>query len=147
MTSESYRLSRKMNCVAQSCSNAAVLEARRFYAANCESGNCGRVEPDPPQKVQLESDHLSALVATCFSSVIGRGPVEPESIRIQKAAACSIAAYNDQTNPETRFVQYRPPVIPPVCPAIPTEILNANIPKASKRCPLPNKGFNPNLPA
>jgi len=147
MTTESYRLSLKLDCVARSCSNSAILAARRFYAPVCEDGACGKVAVDPKQQTQLESDFLAATVANCYSGFVGRPPPEQESVKTQKLAACTVAAYNDPTNPETRFVQFRPPVIPPVCPPIPTEILNANIPKSSKRCPLPNKGYNPNLPA
>ncbi len=147
MTTESYRLSQKLDCVARSCSNSAILAARRFYGPACEDGNCGRVTPIPKQETPLESDVLAATVANCYSGYVGRPPVEPESFKTQKLAACTVAAYNDPTNPESRFVQFRPPVIPPVCPPIPTEILNANIPKSSTRCPLPNKGYMPNLPA
>jgi hypothetical protein len=142
--SESGRLSRKLDAVQRACSNAAILEARRLYGGGpCDS--CGTAA-DPKQETPLSSDVLEAKVTTCFSAVIGR-QVGPESARTDELIQRTLDAYADPANPDTRFVAYRGPYIPPVCPPIPTEILNANIPKSSKRCPLPNKGYNPNLPA
>lgn len=148
MSSESARLCRQMNGISAACSNAAILEARRLYGGGpCAAGPCGgQVVADPRQETPLESDLLEKRVVNCYSGVIGRSVV-PESVRTQGLIQSTIAAYNDPTNPDTRFVQYRGPVIPPVCPPISTVILNANIPKSSVRCPLPNKGFMPNLPA
>lgn len=146
MTSEGARISRQLNGISRACSNAAVLEARRLYGGGPCDGDCGKVVPDPAQLVQIPSDRLAAVVSNCYSAVIGR-QVGPSSQRTQALIQSTLTAYADPTNPETRFVAYRGPVIAPVCPQVPLEDRNANIPKSSKRCPLPNKGFNPNLPA
>jgi hypothetical protein len=146
MSSESARLCRMLNGVSRGCSNAAILEARRLYGGGPCGGTCGGTVADPRQETPLESDLLQKRVTECFSGVIGR-TVGLESTRTQGLIQSTITAYNDPTNPDSRFVAYRGPVIPPVCPPISTVILNANIPKSSVRCPLPNKGYMPNLPA
>jgi hypothetical protein len=147
MSSEGARLCQRMNGVARACSDAAILEARRLYGGGPCVGPCsGTVTADPRQETPLESDLLQKRVANCFSGVIGH-QVVPSSVRTQGIIQSTLTAYADPTNPESRFVAYRGPVILAPCPPIPTAIVNANIPKSSKRCPLPNKGYNPNLPA
>jgi hypothetical protein len=147
MGSESGRLSNRMDEIQRGCGQAALAAARRAYGGDpCVS--CGGVQRDPAQLVPRESDHLQAVVASCLASgVIGRTP-GPESLRTQTLAQKTVDAYTNQFGADSRFAHYRGPYIPPVCPPIPTEILNANVPKQSlRRCPLPNKGFNPVLPA
>lgn len=56
-----------------------------------------------------------------------------ESARIRALSQAVIDSSTDPTNPETRFSMYRRPYVPPVCPAIPTAILNGNLPKASTK--------------
>ena len=146
MTSESGRLSRKLDAIQRDCNQAALLAARALYGGRpADCGSCGVVR-DPALFTPLESDRLETLVNTCYSGVKGRLPGS-ESQRISGIQQRVEDAYNDQFGVNSRFVQYQGPVVLPVCPPIPTEILNANIPKASLRsCPLLNKGTNPVLP-
>ena len=146
MSSEGARLCQRMNGVARACSNAAILEARRLYGGGPCVGPCGAVVADPRQETPLESDLLEKRVANCFSGVIGHQAMT-SSERTKMIEQSTITAYSDPTNPDSRFVAYRGPVVLSPCPPIPTAIVNANLPKSSKRCPLPNKGYNPNLPA
>lgn len=145
--SESGRLSRKLDEIRRSCALAA-LAAARAGAAPCVAGDCGSAAPaDLAQKTPLESDYLDKQVRTCYSGVIGR-TVGPESRRILAHQEQVIMDSMDPTNPDTRFSQYRGPFIPPVCPPVPQIDRNANVPRQSlSRCPLPNKGYMPNLPA
>jgi len=144
--SEAARLSRKLYGIQQGCSNAALLAARAMYGGS-PCGSCGEAAADPAQKTPLESDLLDKQVRTCFSGVIGTQPTT-EGVRILDLITRTLDASVDPLNPDARFSQYRGPFIPPVCPPVPAADLNANIPKQSlKRCPLPNKGYMPNLPA
>lgn len=141
--SEGGRISRKLDEIRRSCALAALAAARG--SGPCD---CGPAPPaDLAQKTPLESDYLDKQVRTCFSGVIGR-QVGPESRRIQAHQEQVIVDSTDPMNPDTRFSQYRGPFIPPVCPPVPQIDRNANVPRQSlSRCPLPNKGYMPNLPA
>ena len=144
--SEAARLSRKLYGIQQGCNNAALLAARAMYGGS-PCGNCGAVAADPAQETPLESDLLEKRVRTCFSGFISTQP-STEGRRTADLITRTLDASVNPLDPEARFSQYRGPFIPPVCPPIPASALNANIPKQSlKRCPLPNKGYMPNLPA
>ena len=67
------------------------------------------------------------------ATVIQGTTVGPESARIRALSQAVIDSSTDPTNPETRFSMYRRPYVPPVCPAIPTAILNGNLPKPSTK--------------
>lgn len=144
--SESGRLAQKIEGIRRNCGNAALVAARAYYGGPCEG--CGPAK-DPLQEVPLSSDLLAAQqarVLSCPGAVI-RTPPPPESVRILDKIAQTLAESVNPLNPDARFSEYRGPFIPPVCPPVPLEDRNANIPKSSTRCPLPNKGYLPNLPA
>lgn len=150
--SESGRLSQKMDSIRRSCGNAALNAARAYYGGVAPVGGpcegCGPAK-DPLQEVPLSSDLLTFKqdkLLACPGSVVRAG-VPPESVRIQDRITQTLADSVDPLNPDARFSEYRGPFIPPVCPPVPIADRNANIPKASTRCPLPNKGYLPNLPA
>lgn len=147
--SEAGRLARKMDEIRRGCNMAALNAARSFYGTgNCgSSGTCsGAPARDPAQKTPLESDLLDKRVRECFSGVVRSQPV-PESVRIADLATRTIQESVNPLDPDTRFSIYRGPFIPPVCPDVPQEDKNANVPKQSlSRCPLPNRGYMPNLP-
>lgn len=149
--SESGRLSRRLDEIRRGCNAASLAAARALYGGNgpCSggSGACGGGPPkDPEQFTPMESDLLEKRVRECFSGVVRPLP-GPESVRIAAAAKRTIDESVNPLDPDTRFSIYRGPFIPPVCPAVPLEDRNANIPKQSlSRCPLPNKGYMPNLP-
>jgi len=76
-----------------------------------------------------------ALWGTVFpgATVINGTSVTTESIRI-KALLQSVDDNNtDYIDPDARFSMYRRPYVPPVCPPIPTILLNGNLPKASTK--------------
>lgn len=149
--SEAGRLARKMDDIRRSCGVASLAAARALYGSGCGGGSgsaCGSaVAKDPAQETPLESDLLDKRVRECFSGVVRPQPV-PESVRIADLATRTIRESVNPLDPDTRFSIYRGPFIPPVCPEVPLVDRNANVPKQSmSRCPLPNKGYMPNLPA
>lgn len=114
----------------------AIAKARATYQPPPCPGRISRKD------VPLESTALQGQLATCarISAADAQRIVSqslrgvPESIRI----AQMIQTLQDQTSPYSdssrRFLEYRGPVVPVACPPLPTEILNANIPKPSTRC-------------
>ena len=75
----------------------------------------------------ITSEQASSIAAQTLRGV-------PESVRIkylQQKSQSNFAPYND---PLRRFVQYQGPQIQIQCPPLPTEVLNAFLPKASVRC-------------
>lgn len=93
------------------------------------------------QETPLESDLLAAKVP-CQN--IQGTTVALESTRTQEKIQKVLDYSVNPLDPNARFSEYRGPNVTPVCPPIPTEIVNAFLPKASKRCPLPN---SPSFPA
>lgn len=131
----------RMNQILMNAQCCAVNEAiRKAKASSC----C----PVPAEystrnnQVPLESTNLEARIAACarinalqaqiVASQPLRGLSEGQRIRmLQQEVDSQFCAYND---PERRFQEYLGPRVPVVCPPLPTEILNANIPKPSTRC-------------
>jgi hypothetical protein len=130
--SESARLTRKLNGI-QSCDmNLALLKARAMYGAVCNDA-CLRNPTVLRQETPLESDRVEKeIVGPCYT-VIGTS-VATESQRMASKVQCVEDASIDPLNPDARFQVYADYIPPPVCPPVPTEVLNGNIPKASTRC-------------
>jgi len=130
--SESARLTRKLNDI-QSCDvNLALLKARAMYGNVCNDA-CLRNPTVLRQETPLESDLvINKILGPCYT-VIGTS-VATESQRIASKIQCVADASIDPLNPDTRFQVYADYIPPPVCPAVPTEVLNASMPKASTRC-------------
>ena len=125
---------------AKRCNAAnALARAQLIYGKPC--GSCGN--PTNNNIVPPESSLLTARVSTCAVQAIVRPLPVPESVRIARALQCYIDASLDPTNPDLRFRQYLPRVVPAPCPPIDTLLTNANLPKASTGCPLPNTPLNP----
>jgi hypothetical protein len=134
--SEGARMDRLLAAVRQH-EIALALQRARTLGGNVPC--CGsKVESPLSQKTPLESVLLEKQLKcyTYMGTAVGL-----ESMRLNAQNQCNIDASTDPVNPDARFSQYRGPYIPPVCPAIPQEILNGNLPKASTECPLPNKPF------
>jgi hypothetical protein len=55
----------------------------------------------------------------------------------------TINCANNQFDPVKKFAQYAPRIVLPACPPVPLIDRNANLPKGSKKCPLPNKPYFP----
>lgn len=137
---ESARLARKLNAV-QNCQKAiALARARKIYGAECISASCSTGGTVYRQETPLESDVLIAKLLECSNNIIGT-KCGPESSRIQAANQCVLDASVDSFNPAVRFLEYRGLLTPPVCPPVPTEVLNAYLPKASTRCIVSNSQF------
>ena len=131
--SESERVSRKLGEIRCCEVNLALAAARAVYGNKCRDA-CVTVPSTLQQQTPLESDLLLKRIAgTCYS-VIGAPPPTTESERINSKLQCVADAAADPFNPDTRFQVYAPLVLPPVCPPIPTEVINASLPKPSTRC-------------
>ncbi len=146
---EGGRIARLLESARASARAEALAKARGFANQGpCRSGDCGSykisVQDAPPP---LESIRLQAVVNACYASRNVVTGCVPESVRIARVNECTLRESTNPFNPETRFSEFRGPFIPPVCPPIPQEALNANVPKNQMRnCPLPNKPDNPVLP-
>lgn len=93
--------------------------------------------PTPPstKAAQLESAYLQGRVAACArinaeqASVLASQPLRG----VSEGARIAILI-NTACNNQDRFQEYQGPRVPFVCPPMPTEITNANLPKPSTRC-------------
>ena len=132
----------------QALMRAQALAKAQAYRGG--PGSCGNIcysaaERATPQ-VPVPSAVLAATVTNCYSRYSKEGCV-PSSVQTARTQLRILEQSIDPFNRETRFSEFRGPFIPPVCPPIPQEALNANIPKQNMRnCPLPNKPDNPVLP-
>jgi hypothetical protein len=133
------RISRKMDGLRNCQIRNSVDRARDIYGTTCiDSCITATVYK---QETPRESDILPTKVS-CLN--FQGTTVGLESTRIQAKIQKVLEDSIDPLNPDARFSEYRGPYLAPVCPPVPTEILNAYLPKASTRCPLPNK---PSFPA
>jgi hypothetical protein len=115
----------------------AIAKARALNPGSC----CSPV-PQSRAVVPLESTNLQAQVAACAritaqqATVIAQQPLRgvPESVRIARLNQEILDQYAPYSDSRRRFLEYQGPQVPVVCPPIPTEITNANIPKPSTRC-------------
>ncbi len=98
--------------------------------------------PRPNKNTQLESSRLDAKVANCtqidaqLATQIAQQSLRgvPESVRIRQRQQDILDEFAPYNNPSRRFLEYQGPIVIPPCPEIPTEDLNANIPKAPTSC-------------
>jgi hypothetical protein len=117
--------------------NEAIAKARAINTGTCCS-------PVPVSRivVPLESTNLEAQVARCArinaqqATLLASQPLRgvPESVRIAKLNQTILDQYSPYSDSNRRFLEYQGPQVPVVCPPIPTEITNANLPKPSTRC-------------
>jgi len=139
--SESNRISQLLSRMRQASIQASIKYAKAI------SKPCGpSCYPDPSGNMQnttpLESDNLAYIVTHKLVNIQGTS-VGLESSRIQKLISDTIQSGTDPLNPLTRFVEYQPRVVLPACPPVPLLDRNANLPKSSTKCPLPNKPYFP----
>ena len=122
---------------------ALVLENARQCAILRALGKGNIRDPCPIQRVGLGPDvprasSVTAAKTACLTYT--SAPVGPESSRIRALQEKTIDAAKNPFDPATRFAGYSRGVPAPICPAIPQEILNANVPHLQGlRCPLPNR--------
>jgi hypothetical protein len=131
--SEGARISQLIYKARQQDIQSALLRAQKIYGAPCGS-NCVEVNYD--QEVPLESDYLRKKV--CPNPTIGIS-CELSSKLTQQRIQCVLDSSINPADPLARFTQYYRIPPPPPCPPVPTSVLNANLPKASTKCPVPNR--------
>lgn len=115
----------------------AIAKARALNPGTC----CPPV-PQSRAVVPLESTNLQAQLAACGritaaqATVLATQPLKgvPESVRIARLNQDILDQYAPYSDSRRRFLEYQGPQVPVVCPPIPTEITNANLPKPSTRC-------------
>jgi len=112
---------------------SALIRAQQIYGAPCKT-NC--VKTKYYQEVPLESDYL--IKKACPNPTIGLS-CELSSELTQQRIQCVLDSSINPNDPLARFAQYYRIPPPPPCPPVPTAILNANLPKASTKCPVPNR--------
>lgn len=118
----------------QRCAVATAIQRAR--ASDC----CAT--PPSNKVVPLESTNLAGRLQTCAiltaqeAQAIANGGLRgvPESVRIKSIQQRTLEEYAPYNNPQRRFLEYQGPQVLPPCPALPTEITNANLPKPSTRC-------------
>jgi hypothetical protein len=138
----------RMVQILMNAKRCATLEAiQRARASYCIP------TPTSTKAAQLESAYLQAKVANCTrvdslrATALASQPLKgaSEGLRINLLINQTCANTN-------RFAEYIGPRVPFVCPPMPTEITNANLPKPSTRCDTlnllatgtpPNSIFNP----
>jgi hypothetical protein len=115
----------------------AIAKARAL-----NSGSCCAPVPQSRAVVPLESTNLQGQIQACAritaqqATVIAQQPLRgvPESVRIARLNQQILDQYAPYSDSRRRFLEYQGPQVPVVCPPIPTEITNANLPKPSTRC-------------
>ena len=140
--SESMRISRMLSQLRQADILASIKMAKAV-SKPCDGAGCGS-ESDSRLQTATESELLEARLANNFKGHIGR-IIGAESSRIQGVMNSIVECSTDPFNPERRFAQYAKRIVPPVCPTVPQVDLNANLPKSSTRCALPNKPYFPSI--
>ena len=127
--SESARISRMLSGIKNCEISNSIQRARAIYGSAkpcCDEPTTSIVQ------TPLESDLLAKKVV-CLTYVDPAIRYGTETQRILSKIDHSLDLSQPYTGPRTL----------PVCPATPTILMNANLPKPSTRCPLPNK---PSLP-
>lgn len=141
---EGGRIARVVRSTDDERRRLAVQKARMFYTPPCCKKKIQGAADVPSESVLLKTN-----LANCggISNTIFWKVAVPESVRIAQLQQDVLSASVNPLNSETRFSEYAPRPVPPVCPPIPQELLNSNIPRLQlKTCPLPNKSDNPVLP-
>jgi hypothetical protein len=115
-----------------------LMNAKRcdtLQAIQRARASCCQPTPVSRAVVPLESANLQAKVAACArlnaqqATILASQPLKGVS------EGARIAILMNQTCANTgRFDEYLGPRVPFVCPPMPTEITNANLPKPSTRC-------------
>ena len=141
--SESARLARLISQMREATVCASIRRARAI-SKTCDGPGCSDASGNFLTQTPRESDLLQTRINNDFTAFVGR-TVETESARIQGIIITTYGNSIDEFNPLTRFAEYAPRVVPPVCPPVPLIDRNANLPKSSTKCPLPNKPYFPSF--
>lgn len=121
----------RMVQILMNAKRCATQEAIKKARASC----CVPPAPVSRKQVQLESALLQARVLNCAAinaeqaSILASQPLRG----VSEGARIAILMQQTCAN-QSRFQEYQGPRVPFVCPPMPTEITNANLPKPSTRC-------------
>lgn len=122
----------------------AAIQKARIFSKICDGPQCNDASGSTSIETPSEGEYLQGRLANNFKGYIGRN-IGAESSRIQGVITSIVECSTDPFNPERRFAQYAKRVVLPVCPTVPQVDLNANLPKSSTRCALPNKPYFPSI--
>lgn len=131
--SEGARINQLIYKARQQDIQSALIRAQKINGAPCAS-NC--LKANYYQEVPLESDYLVKKI--CPNPTLGLS-CELSSELTQQRIQCILDSSVNPNDPLARFAQYYRIPPPPPCPPVPTSVLNANLPKASTKCPVPNR--------
>ena len=129
---ESARIQRILDAARQQSIQEAILRQKNLCCGPTVVESASIVPPESTLE-QAKADVRDWSVVFPRATVIHGTSVGLESARINALNQAVLDASTDPTDPESRFSMYRRPYVPPACPAIPTEILNANLPKPSTK--------------
>jgi hypothetical protein len=137
--SDQIRIQKLIDNAKRNNAQNALARAQLVYGKPCS--DCGKQISN--KEIPLESVLLTANLAVCAPQAIVRPLPVSEGVRIARIAQCYIDSSIDPSNPDLRFRQYLPRVVPAPCPPLP----NTNPPNPLTICQLPNTPLNPVLPA
>ena len=115
-----------------------LMNARRCAtqeAIQKARASCCQPTPTSTKAAPLESTYLQGRLAACArinaeqASLLASQPLRG----VSEGARIAILINQTCAN-QSRFEEYIGPRVPFVCPPMPTEITNANLPKPSTRC-------------
>lgn len=107
-----------------------TLEAIQRARATC-------CQPTPVSRkaAPLESSYLQGKLAACARVDAERATIlASQPLRGVSEGARIAILINQTCQNQDKFQEYQGPRVPFVCPPMPTEITNANLPKPSTRC-------------
>lgn len=112
---------------AKRCATAEAIKRAR--------ASCCQPTPTSTKVVPLESSSLQGQLAACARIDADRATALASQPLKGVSEGARIAVLINQTCANVdRFAEYLGPRVPTVCPPMPTEITNANLPKPSTRC-------------
>jgi hypothetical protein len=142
--SDQLRVQRLIDNARQNNANLALARARILYGNTCSS--C-KADISSNLIIPTQSELLTANTTACaerLARLYRDSPLiwriaTPESTRIASKIQCVLDASIDPNNPELRFKDLLPRVVPAPCPPLPPVIK----PTQTTLCPLPNTPLNP----
>ena len=141
--SESNRISQLLSRMRQECIQNSIKKAKSI-SKPCSGRSCVDSSANNLDSTPLESDLLAYTVKNKMLNFQGNTVGTSSALTLSRISA-TLDNSTNAFNPLTRFAQYAPRLVPPVCPVIPLVDRNANLPKTSTACPLPNKFYFPTL--
>jgi hypothetical protein len=143
---ESARINRLLQSIR--CQEISEAIKRQNPAACCNPSVVESATIVPPESAVENAKSDVNLWGIVFpkATVINGTTVGLESTRLTKENQRTIDCSTKYNDPEARFSMYRPPYVTPVCPPIPSYILNGNMPKGSTIIPCGIQRFQGTIP-